>query len=208
MPKIDSEYISSHDATKISLDKVTDGLLIIKSNSYFFAFILIDFQLLFCSVEYSLLGFFSTWASRIIPFLDILFSTNHYPLRVGVSSWFWNKPSFLLAAAAAAAAAKLLQSCLTLCNPIDSSPPGSPIPGIIQARTLEWVAISFSSAWKWKMKVKLLSRVWLFATPWTAAYQVPPPMGFSRQEYWSGLPLPSPIFSSYSMTNPSEVSFP
>ena len=127
MHKIDSEYISSHDATKISLDKVTDGLLIIISNSYFFAFILIDFQLLFCSVEYSLLGFFSTWASRIIPFLDILFSTNHYPLRVGVSSWFWNKPSFLLAAAAAA---KLLQSCLTLCNSIDSSPPGSPIPGI------------------------------------------------------------------------------
>ena len=73
------------------------------------------------------------------------------------------------------------------------SPPGSPVPGILQARTLEWVAISFSSAWKWKVKVKSLSHVWLFATPWTAAYQAPPSMGFSRQEYWSGLPLPSLI---------------
>ena len=80
-----------------------------------------------------------------------------------------------------------LQSCLTLCDPIDGSPPGSPVPGILQARTLEWVAISFSNAWKWKVKGNLLSRVWLFATPWTAAYQAPPCMGFSRQEYWSGL---------------------
>ena len=94
--------------------------------------------------------------------------------------------------AAAAAAVKSLQSCPTLCDAIDSSPPGSPIPGILQARTLEWVAISFSNAWKWKVKVKLLSRVRLVATPWTAAYQAPPSMGFSRQEYWSGLPLPSP----------------
>ena len=70
----------------------------------------------------------------------------------------------------AAAAAKSLQSCPTLCNPIDSSPPGSPVPGILQARTLEWVAISFSNAWKWKVKVKSLSRVRLFTTPWTAAY--------------------------------------
>ena len=91
-----------------------------------------------------------------------------------------------------AAAAKSLQSCLTLCDPIDSSPPGSPAPGILQARTLEWVAISFSNAWKWKVKVKLLSRVQLLATPWTAAYQAPLSMGFSRQEYWSGVPLPSP----------------
>ena len=90
------------------------------------------------------------------------------------------------------AAAKSLQSCPTLCDPIDSSPPGSPVPGILQARTLEWVAISFSNAWKWKVKVKLFSRVWLLATPWTAAHQAPPSMGFSRQEYWSGLPLPSP----------------
>ena len=93
----------------------------------------------------------------------------------------------------AAAAAKSLQSCRTLCDPIDGSPPGSAIPGILQARTLEWVAISFSNAWKWKVKVKSLSRVRLFATPWTAAYQAPPSMGFSRQEYWSGLPLPSPM---------------
>ena len=82
---------------------------------------------------------------------------------------------------------------LTLCNPIDGSPPGSPVPGILQARTLEWVAISFSIAWKWKVKVKSLSRVWLFTTPWTAAYQAPPSMGFSRQEYWSGVPVLSPI---------------
>ena len=80
----------------------------------------------------------------------------------------------LTPAAAAAAAAKLLQSCLTLCNPIDYSPPGSPIPGNLQARTLEWGAISFSNAWKWKVKVKSLSRVWLFVIPWTAAYQAPP----------------------------------
>ena len=91
----------------------------------------------------------------------------------------------------AAAAAKSLQSCPTLCDPIDGSQPGSPIPGILQARTLEWVAISFSNAWKWKVKVKSLSCVRLLATPWTAAYQVPPPMGFSRQAYWSGVSLPS-----------------
>ena len=98
----------------------------------------------------------------------------------------------LLPSSAAAAAAKLLQSCPTLCNPIDGSPSGSTVPGIIQARTLEWVAISFSNAWKWKVKVKSLSRVQLLATPWTAAYQVPQSMEFSRQEYWSGVPLPSP----------------
>ena len=84
----------------------------------------------------------------------------------------------------------LLQSCPTLCDPIDGRPPGSPIPGILQARTLEWVAISFSSAWKWKVKVKSLSCVRLLVTSWTAAYQAPPSMGFSRQEYWNGLPLP------------------
>ena len=92
----------------------------------------------------------------------------------------------------AVAAAKLLQSCLTLCDPIDGSPPGYLVPGILQARTLEWVAISFSNAWKWKGKVKLPSCIWLLATPWTAAHQTPPSMGFSRQEYWSGVPLPSP----------------
>ena len=88
--------------------------------------------------------------------------------------------------AAAAAAAKSLQLCPTLCDPRDGSPPGSPVPGILQARTLEWVAISFSNAWKWKVKVKSLSHVQLPVTPWTAAYQAPPSMGFSRQEYWSG----------------------
>ena len=97
----------------------------------------------------------------------------------------WGKPP-------AAAAAKSLQSCPTLCDPIDGSPPGSPIPGILQARTLEWVAISFSTAWKWKVKVKPLSHVRPSATPWIVAYQAPLSMGFSRQEYWSGVPLPSP----------------
>ena len=92
----------------------------------------------------------------------------------------------------AAAATKSLQSCPTLCDPIDGSPPGSPVPGILQARTLEWVAISFSNAGKWKVKVKSLSRVQLFVTPWTAAHQAPPSMGFYRQEYSSGVPLPSP----------------
>ena len=96
----------------------------------------------------------------------------------------------------AAAAAKSLQSWPTLCDPIDGSPPGSPVPGILQARTLEWVAISFSSARKCKVKVKSLSRIQPSATPWTAAHQAPPSMGFSRQEYWSGWPLPSPSANS------------
>ena len=87
--------------------------------------------------------------------------------------------------------AKSLQSCSTLCDPIDSSPPGSAIPGILQARILEWVAISFSNAWKIKVKVKSLSHVWLLATPWTAAHQAPPSMDLPWQEYWSGVPLPS-----------------
>ena len=91
--------------------------------------------------------------------------------------------------ACAAAAAKLLQSCPTLCNPIDGSPPGFPVPGILQARTLEWVAISFSNACKWKVKVKSLSRVRLLVIPWTAAYQAPPSMVFARQEYWSRVPF-------------------
>ena len=100
----------------------------------------------------------------------------------GLPVWSWY---------VAAAAAKSLQSCPTLCNPIDRSPPGSPFPGILQARTLEWVAISFFNAWKWKVKVKLLSCVRLLETSWTAAYQAHLSMGFSRQEYCSGLPLPS-----------------
>ena len=109
---------------------------------------------------------------------------------------------------ATATAAKSLQSCPTLCNPIDSTSPGSPVPGILQARTLEWVAISFSNAWKWKEKVKSLSHVWPSATPWTAAFQAPPSMGFSRQEYWSGMPLPSPGVKVYYIINPTVFGHP
>ena len=104
-------------------------------------------------------------------------------------------------AAPAAPATKSLQSCLTLWGPTDGSPPGSPVPGILQARTLEWVAISFSNAGKGKVKVNSLSRVRLLATPWTAAYQAPPSMGFSRQEYWSGVPLPFPIWTLLYLLN-------
>ena len=112
------------------------------------------------------------------------------------------------AAAAAAAAAKSLQSCPTLCDSIDGSPPGSPVPRILQARTLEWIAISFSNAWKWKVKVKLLSRVRLLATPWTAAQQAAPSMGFSRQKYWSGVPLPSPYIVTAAAAAKSLQSYP
>ena len=106
---------------------------------------------------------------------------------------YTNLKLFIHTKMVAAAAAKSLQSCPTLCDPIDSSPPGSPVPGILQARTLEWVAISSFNSWKWKNKVKSLSRVRLLATPWTAPYEALPSMGFSRQEYWSGVPLPSPM---------------
>ena len=99
--------------------------------------------------------------------------------------WAWGARS--------SCSAKSLQSCPTLCYPTDGRPPGSPVPGILQARTLEWVAISFSNAGKWKVKGKSLSRVRLLATLCSAAYQAPPSMGFSRQEYWSGVPLPSPL---------------
>ena len=112
-----------------------------------------------------------------------------------MEAWIRLKVDLLLGLGsfAAAAAAKSLQSCSTLCNHIDGSPPGSLVPGILQARTLEWISISLSNAWKWKVKVKVksLSRVQLLATPWTTAYQAPPSMGFSRQEYWSGVPLSS-----------------
>ena len=98
----------------------------------------------------------------------------------------------------AAAAAKSLQSCPTLCDPTDGSPPGSPVPGILQARTLEWVAISFSNAWKGKVKVKSLSLIRLLATPWIAAYQAPPSMGFS-----------TPLFHLFSVReNPSQQQRP
>ena len=108
---------------------------------------------------------------------------------IGLIRW-WPHAKHILRTiyAAAATAAKSLQSCPTLCDPIEGSPPGPAIPGILQARTLEWVAISFSNAGKGKVKVKSLSRVRLLETPWTAAHQAPPSMGFSRQEYWSGVP--------------------
>ena len=90
------------------------------------------------------------------------------------------------------------------CDAMDCSPPGSCVHGILQARILEWVAISFSNAWKWKVKVKSLSHARLLVTPWTAAHQAPPSMGFSRQEYWSGVPLPSPM-QCYSAIKKNEV---
>ena len=102
-----------------------------------------------------------------------------------------------------AATAKSLQSCPTMCDPIDGSPPGSPVPEILQGRTLEWVAISFSKAWKWKLKVKSLSPVRLSVTPWTAAHQAPPPVGFSRQECWSGVPFGNPLQYSC-LENPTD----
>ena len=112
---------------------------------------------------------------------------SQYPVRQ-VGQWL----NYLVLLFCMISAAKSRRSCSTLCDPIDGSPPGSPVPGILQARTLEWVAISFSSALKWKVKVKSLSRVQLFATTWTVACQAPPSKGFPRQEYWSGVPLPSP----------------
>ena len=131
------------------------------------------------------------WILRF--FFNLLFYWRRVALQNFVvfcqtSTWISHRCTY-----AAAAAAKSLPSCLTLCDPIDGSPPGSPVSGILQVRILEWVAISFSNAWKWKVKVKSLSCVRLLATPWTAAYQAPPTMGFSRQEYWSGVPLPSLI---------------
>ena len=97
-------------------------------------------------------------------------------------------------------------SRVRLCDPNDSSPSGSTVPGILQARTLEWVAIAFSNAWKWKVKVKSLSCIrLLLETPWTAAYQAPPSMGFSSQEYWSGVPSPSPSF--FDLLSSNNLSF-
>ena len=139
-----------------------------------------------CKTVASVLPHVSTWGSQRL--INIaLFICCPFPHHLRVSQ------TIMLVPAAAAAAAKSLQSCPTLCDPIDGSPPGSPVPVILQARTPEWVDISFSNAWKWKVKVKSLSRVRPLATPWTAAYQAPPSMGFSRQEYWSGVPLPSPM---------------
>ena len=122
-------------------------------------------------------GLYSPWGRRVDTTEQLSLSLNNYTSAPRTVS--------------AAAAAKSLQSCPTLCDPMDGSSPGSPVSRILQARTQEWVAISFSNAWKWKVKVKSLSRIRLFVTPCTAAYQAPPSMGFSRQEYWSGVPLPS-----------------
>ena len=117
------------------------------------------------------------------------------PFHPQPSPWDKYYIDFCFPSSVFTATAKSLQSGPTLCDPGAGSPPGSAIPGILQASTLEWVAISFSNAGKWKVKVKSLGRVWLLATPWIAAYQAPPSMGFSRQEYWSGVPLPSPAFA-------------
>ena len=147
-----------------------------------------------------MLSFKLAFSLSSFTFINRLFSFSSLSAIRVVSSAYLRLLVFLLAvlspvcdSTSAAAAAKSLQSCPTLCDPIDGSPPGSLVPGILQARTLEWAAISFSSAWKWKVKVNLLSRVWLLATPWTAAHQAPPSMGFSRQEYWSEVPPPSPL---------------
>ena len=143
----------------------------------------------------------STWKQCWLSFIHCSLSF-YYPFPLcfvlqEVTLWTKSMGCFALwlSLAAAAIAAKSRQSCPTLCDPIDDSPAGSSVPGILQARILEWVAISFSNAWKWKVKVKSLSLVWLLATPWTAAYQSPLSMGFSRQEDCSGLPLSSPRLS-------------
>ena len=131
--------------------------------------------------------------ARILEWIAIPYSRNSF--------WPRNWTRFLASRALAGrflttAAAKSLQSCRILCDPIDGSPWGSPVPGILQARALEWVAISFSNTWKWKVKVKLLSRIWLLATLWTAAFQAPLSMGFSRQEYWRRFAIDSSILTT------------
>ena len=140
-------------------------------------------QLSVPSRQWFVILFFTVSTSRLIIKSVLEKSHSQVPSHSTWSSWTTTTTT------------KSLQSCPTLCDPIDSSPPGSAVPGILQARTLEWVAMSFSNAWKWKVKVKSLSRVRLLATPWTAAYQSPPSMGFSMQEYWSGVPLPSPSWT-------------
>ena len=174
-------------------------MLFFKKNSFFLCFftffqpsmkkwnvqvlVLHHVQLFSDSMDCNLPGFFvhGILQARILEWVAISFSRG--------SSW----PKDRTQVSCIAAAAKLLQSCPTLFDPIDSSPPSSPVPGILQARTLEWVSISSSNAWEWKVKVKLLSPLGLLATPWTVAYQAPPSMGFSRQEYWSMLPFSSPL---------------
>ena len=133
------------------------------------------------------------WSLVPLPFLK--------PAWTSGSSWVtycWSLAWRILSVTllACAAAAKSLQSCPTLWDPIDGSPWGTPVPGILQARTLEWVAISLSNAWKWKVKVKSFSHVQLLATAWNAAHQPLLSMGLSSQEYWSGVPLPSLLLLS------------
>ena len=140
------------------------------------------------------LYYFESFITSLVSYLTLGVLDSCNPNNPCLELWYirnlgWNTCDGI----AAAAAAKSLQLCPTLYNPIDGSLPGSSVPGILQARVLEWVATSFSNAWKWKVKVKSLSHVRLLATPWTAAHQAPPSMGFSRQEYWSGVPLPSPL---------------
>ena len=137
---------------------------------------------------------YSTWLLTGTPFKLVKYFKISVLPSINKNSFFFtlhrlNKNIFTYSMVTAA---KLLQSCPPLCTPIGGSPPGSPVPGVLQARTLEWVVVSFSDGWKWKAKVKSLSRVRLSATPWTAVYQAPLSMGFFRQEYWSGVPLPSP----------------
>ena len=139
-----------------------------------------------------MLGLSGVCCPGTVPLAGIGGENKHPSLHPSQQLYVFTVSQFRIGDTAAAAAAKSLQLCLTLCDPIDGSPPGCPVPGIFQARTLDCVDISFSNAWKWKVKAKSFSRVQLFAAPWIAAYQAPPSMGFSRQEYWSGVPLPSP----------------
>ena len=143
----------------------------------------------------SLDSFFSMWLSiffSIICWKTVLSPLNSFGALVENNLTLCIKVFFLENSLIPLSVAKSLGSCPTLCSAREGSPPGSPLPGTLQARTLEWVVISFSNAWKWKVKVKSLSYVRLSVTPWTAAHQAPLSMGFSRQEYWSGVPLPSP----------------
>ena len=135
------------------------------------------------------------WCIQNIRVINTWWTHSKYYLIIICGKNITLSESCFIILTSATAAAKSLQSCLTLYDPIDGSPPGSLVPGILQARTLEWVAISFSNACRWKEKVKSLSRVRLLETPRTIAYQAPPSMGFSRQEYWSGVPSPSPDIS-------------
>ena len=151
---------------------------------------------------------------KISPWRKTVYVPASWELPTGIemsNMWaFFDEPTTFrdVSLSIATATAKSLQSCPTLCDPVDGSPPGSPVPGILQARTLEWGAISFSNAWKWKVKVKLLSHVQPSATPWTAAHQAPPSIAFSRQEYWSGVPSFNSVLQSPWRTNTERPEWP